>query len=161
MIKEKVNRNEYMKIQKNLADEYMKKCIAINNVSTEEIKELKGIYYKEFEDELEKFEVLDFNLNLEDKELIRFLNNNFDYEEKVDGHVRFTGNGSQELIYNFAGRNGYSMIHNDCYCCSYYSKESMSILTYCEGDIICEVFESEDIFLLELDKTVDFYKNEY
>lgn len=161
MIKEKIKRNEYMEVQRKLADEYMKKCIALNGLSDSEIKERKSLYYKEFESELEKFELLNFDLDIEDKDLARFINNNFDYEEKGDGYTKFTGNGAQGRIYNFAQKNNYVAIHNDYYCCCYYSPKSLSILTYCEGDLVCQVFDSKDKFLSELNETVDFYKNEY
>lgn len=162
MMKEKVERNKYVEIQKELANEYVSKCLSLAGLNKEDVRELKDKYYKEFETKLDKYEVLDFDIDIDNKNLIHFINTYFDCEDKeYDCYTKFTGSGTQGLLYRFASKNNFKSIYNDCYASCYYSKEDMCILSYCEGDITCDVFYDEKTFMQSLDETIIFYENEY
>lgn len=158
----KVTKNEFEKVQETLASEYWKKVFAIpNNIAKDELNSLKNKYYKEFEKELEKYEVLDFEVNSKCEELCQFINRNFDSEEKRESSVLYRGKGTSSLLYNFLNKYNKEIIHYDAYGLCIYSEDLLCMLTYCEGDITAEVYDSTEDLKKGVEDAKKFYKENY
>lgn len=162
MNKKEVTRNQYELIQKEASSVYWKKCLSIKDgTSNDEIKRLKSLYYKEFEAELDKYDVLDFVVNTEDEDIKKFVNKYFDTEDIKSNSVKYRGHGVVNIIYDFINKKGFKIIYQDCYSVCAYNKDLLTIVTYCEGDIICEVFNDKESMINAVKDTEEFYKENY
>lgn len=108
-----------------------------------------------------KYESLVSDIKITHPELNRFINIAFTNKSIKDNSVRYKGYGSHRMIYNFSMEFDFDVIYNDYYSSCWYNKKMLCILTYCEGDIFCEVFKHIADMEKAIDETVDFYKNMY
>lgn len=162
MNKKEVTRNQYELIQKEASSVYWKKCLSIKDgTSNDEIKRLKSLYYKEFEAELDKYDVLDFVVNTEDEDIKKFVNNYFNTEDVESNSVKYRGHGESRIIHDFINKKNFKMIYHDYYSVCAYNEELLSMVTYCEGDIICEVFNDKESIKAAIKDTEQFYKENY
>lgn len=162
MEKKKVTRNEFEKVQELYAGEYWKKVFAISdNTDKDELNSLKKKYYKEFEEELKQYEVLDFEINSKNEALCEFINLYFDSEEKRESSVLYKGRGEASTLHNFINSYDKEIIHCDYYGLCVYSEDLLCMLTYCEGDIIAEIYNNKDALEKGVENAKKFYKENY
>lgn len=162
MEKKKVTKNEFEKVQEFYASEYWKKVFAIpDNTDRDELEDLKKRYYKEFEEELKQYEVLDFDINSKNEALCKFINLNFDSEEKRESSVLYRGKGTSSLLYGFINNYNNESIHYDYYGLCVYSEDLLCMLSYCEGDITAEVYDNKDALEKGVENAKKFYKENY
>lgn len=148
-------KKDYSNMDKGLVDVYVKSCVIISDASKCDAVLSEDKKQDELGDEI------NFNVKSTDKDLVGFVNRYFVKEVAREGSMKYTGFGSHDIIYSFSSKRNFNRIINDFYCSCWYNEELLTIITYCEGDIICEVFDDIQIFKVELESTLKFYRENY
>ena len=158
----KVTNNEFQKIQGEQADIYWKKVFAIDsNIDELESKKLKALYLNEFNEYLNKYEVIPFKH--EDENVTEILNAYFNLDFSKGDYLSYQGNLSSDYsLWNkiMIKLNLKEMINTEYYKVAYNS-DTQIIFEYCEGSISIQTTGNKGTFNRLLEKTFNFIKKNY
>ena len=140
----KVTHNEYEKICKELASRIYAK---------DETK----ITYKEYDKMLDQYEILPFEINIDNEELKKIINIYADNESIETDRVIYRGSIDKSILYNLLNDSeGYKDLYIEYYQMIIRNDKLKVILTYCEGDFIAEVYNSESEYNAGVERTKNF-----
>lgn len=139
----KVTHNEYEKIMKELASRVYK-------------KDKTKITMKQYDEILEQYEVLPFEINTDNDELKKVINTYADSEDIEADRTIYRGSIDKGILYNLYQNSSYNDLYIEYYQMIICKDELKTILTYCEGDFIAEVYNSIDSYNLGVKNTKKF-----
>ena len=140
----KVTHNEYEKICKELASRIYAK---------DETK----ITYKEYDKMLDQYEILPFEINIDNEELKKIINIYADNETIEADRTIYRGSIDKSILYNLLNDSeGYKDLYIEYYQMIIRNDKLKVILTYCEGDFIAEVYNSESEYNAGVERTKNF-----
>lgn len=129
--KKKVTHNEYENICKKLASRIY-------------VKDETKITMKEYDQMLDNYEILPFEINTDNEELKKVINTYADNESIEDTRTVYRGSIDKSILYNLLNNSeGYKDLYIEYYQMIICNDKLKVILTYCEGDFIAEVYNSE------------------
>jgi hypothetical protein len=138
-----ITKNEYNEIAKQLANRIFR------NDDTK-------ITYEEYEKILDEYEVLPFEINTDNEELKKIINTYADSEDIEADRTIYRGSIDKGILYNLYQNSSYNDLYIEYYQMIICKEELKTILTYCEGDFIAEVYNSIDSYNLGVKNTKKF-----
>jgi len=142
--KKKVTHNEYENICKELASRVYEK---------DETK----ITMKEYDQMLDNYEILPFEINIDNEELKKIINTYADNESIEADRMIYSGSIDKSILYNLLNDSeGYKDLYIEYYQMIICNDKLKVILTYCEGDFIAEVYNSELTYNEGIKRTRNF-----
>lgn len=140
----KVTHNEYEKICKELASRIY-------------AKDKTKITMKEYDKMLDNYEILPFGINTDNEELKKVINIYADNETIEDDRTVYRGSIDKSILYNLLNEStGYKDLYIEYYQMIICNDNLKVILTYCEGDFIAEVYNSESEYIAGVERTKKF-----
>jgi len=140
----KVTHNEYENICKELASRIYAK---------DETK----ITMKEYDQMLDNYEILPFEINIDNEELKKVINTYADNESIEATRTIYRGSIKKSILYNLLNDlEGYKDLYIEYYQMIIHNNKLKAILTYCEGDFIAEVYNSESDYNEGIERTEKF-----
>jgi hypothetical protein len=172
--KKKVTNEEYTKVLQNEADLYWKKVFAYadNNATKtpEEIEKLNNVksqYWREMDEALVCYEIIPFEVEHENPEIVKLVNRLCNSEEQKNPDCKlFRGSihnigmtkDSCDLFYLLQGIGGFDQAGFESHCSQVFKSNNNKITVgYCEGDITITVHNTEIDYWREVGEVVNFY----
>lgn len=139
----KVSHNEYESICKKLASRIYAK---------DETK----ITYKEYDKMLDNYDILPFEINSDNEELKKIINLYADNETIEADRTIYRGSIDKSILYDLYKNKGYKDLYYEYYQVIICKDELKTILTYCEGDFIAEVYNTIEEYNKGIERTKQF-----
>lgn len=139
----KVTHNEYENIMKELASRIY---------ATDETK----ITMKEYEKLLDNYDILPFEINTANEELKKIINIYADNEIIEADRTIYRGSIDKGILYDLYQNKGYNDLYYEYYQVIICKDELKTILTYCEGDFIAEVYNTIEDYNKGIERTKQF-----
>lgn len=157
-----VTNNEFLNIQKEEANIYWRKIFSIDSsADEEEIKRLKALYLREFEGNLDKYEVIPFENN--NDSIKKILNTYFNSDDNRGDYTHYKGSlfGDYSSYMKILNTLNLNELIDTGYYRAAYNPDTKIIFEYCEGDIFMQIANNETAFKRLLDNTIKFINDNY
>ena len=106
---------------------------------------------------LDQYEILPFEINIDNEELKKIINIYADNETIEADRVVYRGSIDKSILYNLLNEStGYNDLYIEYYQMIICNNELKAILTYCEGDFIAEIYNSESEYIAGVERTKKF-----
>jgi hypothetical protein len=139
----KVTHNEYENICKELASRIWR---------NDETK----ITMKEYDQMLDNYIILPFEINTTNEELKKIINL-YAHNETIEAdRVIYRGSIDKSILYDLYQNKGYNDLYYEYYQVIICKNDLRTILTYCEGDFVAEVYNSIEEYNKGIEKTKQF-----
>lgn len=145
-IKKQVTKNEYKEITKKAASMYWK----------------GELNKQEFNQYLNSFDVLPFEINTDNTELKEVINLYCSTEIKKTYGILYKGfTDSHETIYTLKNKFNMLTLNDNYYNTCLFNDDLKLIISYTEGDIYFSVCDTVEQYNQEKKRTIDFYNDNY
>ena len=106
---------------------------------------------------LDQYEILPFEINIDNEELKKIINIYADNETIEADRTIYRGSIDKSILYNLLNETeGYKSLYIEYYQMIICNDKLKVILTYCEGDFIAEVYNSESGYNDGIERTKNF-----
>lgn len=145
-IKKQVTKNEYKEITKKAASMYWK----------------GELNKQEFNQYLNSFDVLPFEINTNNTELKEVINSYCNTEEQKQYGILYKGfTDSHETIYTLKNKFNMLTLNDSYYSICLFNDDLKLIISYTEGDLFFSVCDTVEQYNQEKERTIDFYNDNY
>lgn len=128
----------------------------LNNLEISADKQENKITMKEYDKMLDKYEILPFEINTDNEELKKIINTYADNETIEENRTLYRGSINKSILYNLYENSNYKYLYNEYYQLIICKDDLRTILTYCEGDFIAEVYNSIESYNKGIERTQQF-----
>ena len=134
------------------------KGYTLNNleVSADKQENKNKVTHNKYDEMLDNYEILPFKINTDNEELKKVINIYADNETIEATRTIYRGSIDKGILYELYQNKGYRDLYIEYYQMNIYNNELKTILTYCEGDFIAEVYNSEADYNAGIERTKKF-----
>lgn len=145
-IKKQVTKNEYKEITKKAASMYWR----------------GELNKQEFNQYLNSFDVLPFEINTDNTELKEVINTYCSTEKEKQYGILYKGfTDSHETIYTLQNKFNMLTLNDSYYNTCLFNDDLKLIISYTEGDLFFSVCDTVEQYNQEKERTIDFYNDNY
>lgn len=161
MEKVKITRNDYKKEVEKAASIYWKKVFSIDKSLSKEVQEnLKTQFGKEFDEYVYSFELLPFEVKVDNEKLVNLINSHCSTNSsEKEGRTIYYGSIAEcKLNHIMSDFIEFKQVHYGDYNNGWISDTLKSTVEYCEGDVNVCIY-SDESFPEYSKKFIEFFEN--
>lgn len=142
----------------------MEKILVTNNEFNEICKVAASKYwnnFKKYSDELDKYEVLPFEVDTNNKQLANIINDLCNVEEKREHKTLYRGKLSHDNIWALKEKFNLETLTDQYYLVVLVNKDLNLVFDYCEGDITFSICDGYEGYKKDVNSYIDFVIDNY